>query len=121
MKFNFEKLQVYQKSVEFANEIYNTTNHWQKPHIYTIIDQLRRASLSISLNIAEGSSRTTVEFKRFLSVSRGSCFECIPIIEIAYKQDLIDEKTRTQWLEELVSIAKMLSKLRTSLSNEVTK
>ena len=113
--FNFENLTVYQKSVEFANEIYDSTSHWQKTHIYTIIDQLRRASLSISLNIAEGSSRTKLEFKRFLSISRGSCFECVPIIEIAYKQNLIDEKTKTKWLEELVILAKMLSKLKSSL------
>src|SRR5438309_2002217 len=103
--FNFENLSVYQRSIDFANEIYSTTNHWSKEHFYTIIDQLRRASLSIALNVAEGSGRTRLEFKRFLSISRGSCFECVPIIEIAYKQNLIDEKTKDKWLEELVVIA----------------
>jgi four helix bundle protein len=114
-EFKFQELIVYQKSTDLANEIYDVTNHWPKEHIYTIIDQLRRASLSIALNIAEGSSRTKPEFKRFLSISRGSSFECVPIIEIAYNQHLIDEKRKDKWLGELLVIAKMLSKLKTSI------
>ena len=114
-EFNFQELQVYQRSLEFANEVYVVTKDWPKEHTYSIIDQLRRAALSIVLNIAEGSSRTKLDFKRFLTISRGSCFECVPITEIAFKQKLIDSKRKEEWLNELTSLSKMLSGLKNSI------
>ncbi len=113
--FSFEKLGVYQKSVDFSNLIFTETNSWPRAYLYTLADQLRRAALSISLNIAEGSGRTRKEFKRFLSIARSSCFECIPLIEIAYKQKLISTKKKDEWYNHFVSLSKMLSKLKSSL------
>lgn len=115
-QFNFEKLDVYQRALNFANEIYNASKEWPKEHNFSLIDQLRRASLSISLNIAEGASRTGPEFKRFLTISRGSCHECIPIIEIASKQGIINLKRKEMWLTEIVVMSKMLSKLKNSIA-----
>lgn len=114
-QFNFEKLLVYQKALELANEIYENTKKWPREFNFSLIDQIRRASLSISLNIAEGASRTKLDFKRFITISRGSCHECVPIIELAYKQKLIDFQRKEDWLKELTVISKMLSKLKNSL------
>jgi len=116
MIFNFENLKVYQQALEFSNQIFLTSNNWPTKFQFSLADQIRRASLSIPLNIAEGSSRTKLEFKRFLSISRGSCFECIPLIEISFKQKLITLKEKETWYNQLLSLAKMLSSLRTSLS-----
>ena len=114
--FNFEKLNVYQKSLDFVNEIYEIARSWPRDYTFSLTDQLRRAALSIVLNIAEGASRTQTEFKRFITISRSSCHECIPILEITYKQGIIDLKRKEEWREEIISLSKMLSKLKSSIS-----
>ena len=116
--FNFEKLTVYQKALDFTNDVFVHTNNWPQKFQFSIADQIRRASLSIPLNIAEGSSKTKQEFKRFLSISRGSCNECIPLVEIAYKQKLISLKIKENWYNQLLYLAKMLSSLRRSISKQ---
>ncbi|MBI4059402.1 four helix bundle protein [Candidatus Microgenomates bacterium] len=113
--FRFEELQVYQRALNFANEVYEISNQWPREHVFSLTDQLRRASLSVALNIAEGASRTKLEFKRFITISRGSCHECIPIIEIAFRQKLIDIKRKEVWLNEVTTLSKMLSKLKSSI------
>src|SRR4030043_2048225 len=105
MNFNFEKLNVYNQSLIFANTIFTRTSGWPSKFQYSLADQLRRASLSIPLNIAEGSSKTKIEFRRFLSISRGSCFECIPLTEISYKQKLISLKEKENWYNQLLALA----------------
>lgn len=116
MDFNFERLNVYQKALSFVNEVYEITKSWPRDYAFSLTDQLRRAALSIVLNIAEGASRTQAEFKRFITISRSSCHECIPILEIAYKQGIIDLKRKEAWREEIISLSKMLSKLKSSIS-----
>lgn len=114
--FNFENLEVYKKALTFANEIYELTKSWPKEYNYSLTDQIRRASLSIALNIAEGASRTKPEFKRFISISRGSAHECIPILEIAEKQGIIEKSRKDELFEELLVISKMLSGLKNSIT-----
>lgn len=114
--FNFEKLNVYNQGLNLVKEIYNSSNKWPSKYQYSIGDQIRRASLSIPLNIAEGSSRSKIEFKRFLSISRGSCFECIPLLDIATEEKLISLKQKEIWYNQLLSLSKMLSSLRSSLT-----
>lgn len=113
--FAFENLDVYSKAKIFATDIFRTTANWPNKYQYSISDQLNRASLSISLNLAEGSSKTQKEFKRFVSIARGSCYECIPIIQIAYEIKLITGKQYELWYNQLVTIAKMLSGLKSSI------
>ncbi|OGM10992.1 hypothetical protein A2Z22_03950 [Candidatus Woesebacteria bacterium RBG_16_34_12] len=115
MNFKFENLEIYQKSLDFIEIIFTKTNKWPTIYLFNPTDQLKRAALSTALNIAEGSSRTRIEFKRFLSIARGSCFECIPLIEIAFREKLISTKTKEEWYNHCVSLAKMLSKLKSSL------
>lgn len=114
--FNFENLEVYKRSLNFANLVYEITKSWPKEYNHSLTDQLRRASLSIVLNIAEGASRTKPEFKRFITISRSSAHECVPIIEIAHKQGIINSIRKEALLKELVVMSKMLSKLKNSLT-----
>ncbi len=114
-EFLFEKLEVYQKALDFTHKIYMITKTWPKEYLFDLISQLRRASLSISLNIAEGNGRTKKDFSRFLDISRGSCFECMSVIDLAWKEQLLDDIMRGELRKELVILSKMLHGLKRSL------
>lgn len=84
-KFGFENLEVYKKAVELVVTVYTLTSKWPKEERFSLIDQFRRASASIALNIAEGTSGTKKEFKVYINRARGSCFECVAILDISYR------------------------------------
>lgn len=113
--FNFEKLKVYKSSLGLADEIVKATTVWPTKYQFSIADQLRRAALSIPLNIAEGSGRTGIEFKRFIGISRSSVYECIPILKICVNNELISGKQYQFWYNQLVILAKQLSKLKSAI------
>ena len=83
MTFQFEKLLVYQKAVDFADRVCATTEQFQRAYGFRV-DQLNRAALSISANIAEGNGRfTKADRKNFFIIARGSVQECVPLLELA--------------------------------------
>ena len=78
MGFKFEKLIVWQKSVDLSAEIHKLTLQFPKEEIYVLTSQIKRAADSVSLNIAEGSTgQTNPEFKRFLNMALRSCIEVV--------------------------------------------
>jgi len=113
--FRFEKLEVYQKSIYLANYIYEISDKWPKEYSFNLTDQLRRAVISISLNIAEGYGRSSKEFKRFLEIARGSCFECVPVVELAFRRGLLDASEKQDLYQKLDEIARMLSSLKSKV------
>jgi four helix bundle protein len=89
--FLFEKLAVYQKALNFAECISNLTSDFPRGSWY-LADQLNRASLSISLNIAEGNGRWTVaDRKNFFGIARGSVHECVPLMELCRRKKLLND------------------------------
>ena len=71
--FNFEKLEVWQKAIDFADLIYHETQTFPLDERFGLTNQLRRAAVSISSNIAEGSSRSSKnDFARFAEIAAGS-------------------------------------------------
>lgn len=109
--FLFENLDVYKKAVDFADVIYELTKDFPKGNYY-LIDQLNRAALSISTNIAEGNGRYhKADRSNFFRIARGSAFECVPILEICRRKAFIVENKCEDLKREVENICKMLSGL----------
>jgi four helix bundle protein len=111
MSFLFEKLNVYQEAVNLAEKITKLTEDFPRGSYY-LSDQLNRAVLSISLNIAEGNGRYHEKDRNnFFYIARGSVHECVPLIELSWRKDLIKGEAKVELLEKLELIAKMISGL----------
>lgn len=111
MAFSFEKLHVYQKAIDFADRICATTEQFPRGYGF-LVDQLNRAALSISANIAEGNGRfTKPDRKNFFGIARGSVQECVPLLELARRRKLIDDSKHAELKSQLEEISKMLSGL----------
>lgn len=83
MPFMFEKLDVYQKAVDFADQTAALTESFPGGYGF-LVDQLNRAALSIAANLAEGNGRFTKPDRRhFFIIARGSVQECAPLLEVA--------------------------------------
>ena len=119
MSFAFEKLVVYQKSVDFADAICEVTDAFGRGFGF-LADQLNRAALSISSNIAEGNGRfTKADRKNFFFIARGSVQECVPQLEIAKRRGLISQTKHLELKSQLEEISRMLSGLINGLENRV--
>ena len=116
MAIRFETLDVYQDSLTYANTIYDLSKGWSRDYLYDLTSQLRRAALSIPLNVAEGSAKSDRDFTRFLDIARGSCFECIPLFEIANRQGLITSREKEEWDDRFTRLAISLGALKKSLA-----
>lgn len=114
-RFRFEKLNIYQEALRLIDFIYLLSKRFPKEEIFGLTNQLRRAAVSIALNIAEGSSRTRKDFAHFLDLSKGSCFECVAVLMICKNQKLINENEYNNLYEQLNKIARMISKFQISL------
>ncbi len=92
MGFNFEDLNVYNKAVDLVSDVYLLTKTFPKDEMFGLTGQLRRAAVSISLNISEGSARSKKDFSRFIDMARGSVFECVTLLQISLKQRYVGQK-----------------------------
>ncbi|PYJ28334.1 MAG: four helix bundle protein [Verrucomicrobia bacterium] len=114
--FNFEKLDVWQKAIDFADLIYNETRAFPREERFGLTNQLRRAAVSISSNIAEGSSRSSKnDFARFTEIAAGSVFEAVSQAFIARRQDFLSEDQFRKIYADAEELSRMLSGLRKSL------
>ena len=101
MPFMFEKLDVYQKAVTFADRIAAMTEDFPRGYGF-LANQLNRAALSIATNIAEGNGRfTKADRRKFFTIARGSVQECVPLLEVARRRSLLDEVRQRAFRQEL--------------------
>jgi len=116
MNFSFEDLDVYKKAVNWASTVETLAKQLHSQASRTLIDQLTRAALSISLNIAEGNGRWhKAEKRQFLMIARGSTFECVPILQVLRTNNLIEETRYLKFRSQLVEIGKMINGLLKSI------
>jgi len=108
---SYEKLDVYQCSIEFLGLAVNIID--KMPKGYSILsDQLKRASLGIPLQIAEGAGkRSKPDCRRFFDYARGSAMECGAVLDVSLKLRLHDEKVLQTGKKLLERIVAMLTKL----------
>lgn len=119
--FDFEKLKVYQKSLDLIDNIYDVADQFPAKETYNLALQFKRAANSMSLNIGEGSGGSRKEFIKFLSISRRSLRECVVCTTLAFGRKYIDEKTQSSLRNQLTEISKMLSGFINYLESENAK
>lgn len=109
---NFRNYQVWNKSHQFGLKIYKVTKGFPKEEVFGFISQIRRASLSIPNNIAEGTGRSSEkEFAHFLNMASGSAAEVEYLIEFSKDIKYINQEQFKEFNEGIVEIRKMLNSL----------
>ena len=115
---SFEDLNVYKQARDLTNKIYEITRQVSFSKDHGLVDQIRRASVSIMSNIAEGFERgTNAEFIQFLFIAKGSCGEVRAQLTIAFDQKYIDENTYKNFVDQCRRISGMLGNLITYLKS----
>ena len=100
----FRKLEVWSKAMDFIENIYSVTSKFPKEEVYGLTSQIRRAALSIALNIAEGSGAASDDdFNRFLTISLKSSYEVMCGIEVAVRLKYILGNDSEYLLENAMS------------------
>ncbi len=116
MAFKFEKLKVWQKAIELSIKVDLLTKKFPKDEIYILTSQIKRASDSISLNIAEGSTgQSNKEFNRFLGIALRSAIEVVTCLYLGRGRKLINQSDFDSFYNDLTEIVKMIQGLRKKL------
>jgi len=114
--FNFEKLTVWQKAIDFADFVYRETRTFPTEERFGLVSQMRRAAISVSSNIAEGSSRMSkADYGRFLELATGSVFEVASEATIAQRQGFLERAAFDRLYASAEELSKMLSALRSTV------
>ena len=116
MPFKFEKLIVWQKSLDLSTVVDNVSKKFPKEELYVLTSQIKRAADSISLNIAEGSTgQSNAEFKRFPGIALRSDIEVVGCIYLAKRRNIINEEDFNKIYKLCEEILVMINALRNSL------
>jgi four helix bundle protein len=116
--FRFERLEVWQLARKFTVKIYKLTKKFPKDELFGLVSQLRRAAISIILNIAEGSDRKSdIDFRRFLRISLSSLEEVVSGLYISLDQNFMGQRE----FEELYENANELAAKLNALINKLNK
>ncbi len=109
---NYKELKVWQKAMGFVVSIYTLTKKFPKDELFGLTSQLRRAAVSIPLNIAEGAGcETDLEFARFLDIALRSCYESVVALQIAKELKYCAVGEVDGLVESAEEIARMLTGL----------
>jgi len=114
--FRFENLEVWQESRKLVKEIYLLTNKFPAKEKFGLIDQIRRAMVSICLNIAEGPDRKSdIEFKRYLRMAITSAEEVVTGLYIALDLEYLKQNEFDKLYKDLNSLVARINSLIKSL------
>jgi four helix bundle protein len=115
-QYSFEKLRVWQRAREFVKRIYLLTRKFPDTEKYGIVSQLQRSAVSISSNIAEGSSRKSGKDQGyFLQMAYSSLMECLSQLILAFDLGYLDESELTGLREQIEEISNLLNAYHKSI------
>jgi four helix bundle protein len=118
MPFKFEKLKVWQYSLEITDEIDDIIKRFPVHEMYSLSSQMRRTANSVSLNIVEGSTgQSNAEFKRFLRIANRSALEVVGCLYLAKRRKYISDETFTMLYNRIEELVKMIQALINSLND----
>lgn len=119
---NFEDLIVFQKAMDLADRVHDAADLWPRSERYGLISQIKRASISVFSNIAEGQGRNKRgEFVYFLGIAYGSLMEVRAQLLFAHKRHYMADAQRENLLELATVVAKLLNALIRSLGGSDSK
>ena len=117
---NFKELTVWGKSMKFVKNIYLLTQKFPKEELFTLTQQIRRASISIPSNIAEGSGRSSeADYMRFIDIANGSAFEVETQLILSFELGYINKEEFEKINNDLIEIEKMLYSFRRSKQRDL--
>lgn len=115
LQLSHTRLNIFSASRELVPGLYKTTRSFPPEKKYALTQQIRRAAVSVHLNVAEGCSRKSpTERKRFFEISRGSLIEIDTALDIAIELDYTKEENLAPEAEKMIRCFQMLSKIITS-------
>jgi four helix bundle protein len=121
-RFRFEKLEVWQEARKINQAIYRLTRAFPRSEMFAMNSQIRRASVSISSNIAEGSGRNSdKDFGHFLEQAYGSLMEVASTFFLALDEGYVCERELEPVFDELEILAKRIASLNRSLKIKTSK
>lgn len=121
-KGSLEELQVWQRAMDLVDQVYGLTRTWPREEVFGLTNQVRRASVSIASNIAEGHGRKSDgDFLRFLSIAYGSLMEVKTQLQIGLRQAFSRENEVVPVLIALDEVARMLNGLRRAIEGRKSK
>jgi four helix bundle protein len=117
---NFKELKIWQKGFDIAISAFELVSTFPREERYSLSSQITRAAVSISANIAEGSSRgSEKDYKRFIEIALGSSFELETHILVAEKMNYGEPNSRMKLLNDIVEEQRMLTSFINKLSNSI--
>ena len=107
-RYDFERLDVYQRAMDFAEAVFEMTEEFPQRLQYSLGDQFRRASLSICNNLAEGSQKRGSAKRQFYGYALDSSRECVPMLTLSLRRKLIGEEVYDRLDETCFRIGSMM-------------
>lgn len=117
--FAYESLEIWKDSITYAKNIYKITVKFPQTEIYGLVNQLRRAVVSISANIAEGSGANSIKDKiNYLDIATKSALEVTSELRIAFELEYIDQKTFDELYKAAEIIIRKIRAFKNSLKQK---
>lgn len=105
--FDFESLELYKKSLDFIDFVYDITNSFPREELFGLSDQIKRAANSIALNIGEGYGESVLLGLRYMRIVRGSIRECVVCSTVGFRRNWINDKNYKLSREKLTELSRL--------------
>lgn len=118
-KHNFRNLEVWKKSRSLVKDIYVLTQAFPENERFGLTSQFRRAAVSISLNVSEGSGRSSdKDFSHFLDMAYGSSLEVENLVLLSHDLNLISLETHNELIGKVTEIEKMIKGFQSKINSK---